>query len=136
RVEKIAEGVVGSVLIALGGYLALSAIRALIAQDHPEPTLVGTAVLVASIVVLPPLAVAKFRTAQQLKSGALRADSILTAIAALLAGIGAVSLGLSEALGLTWADNVGALIVAAIVIREGWGSVRAMRTSERVGIAE
>jgi len=136
RVERIAEGVVGSVLIALGGYLAISAIRALIAQDHPEPTLVGTAVLVASILVLPPLAVAKFRTAQELDSGALRADSILTAIAALLAGIGAVSLGLAQALGLLWADNVGALVVAAIVVREGWGSVRAIGTSERVGAAD
>jgi len=136
RVEKVAEGIVGSVLIALGGYLAISAVRALIAQDHPEPTLVGTAVLIASIVVLPPLAVAKFRTAQDLNSGALRADSILTGVAALLAAIGAVSLGLSETLGLTWADNVGALVVAAIVIREGWGSVRAMGASQRVGVAD
>jgi divalent metal cation (Fe/Co/Zn/Cd) transporter len=133
RVEKTAEAIVGAVLLLLGAYLAISAIRALSAHGHPEPTLLGTALLIASLLVLPPLAVAKYRTARKLNSGALRADSILTAIAALLAGIGAVSLGLSEGLGLTWADSVGALVVAAIVFREGWDSVRATRTPQPIG---
>lgn len=134
RVEKTAEGVVGAVLISLGAYLAASAIRALAAQEHPEPTLLGTAILIASLVILPPLAVAKYRTAQRLKSGALRADSILTAIAVLLAAIGLVSLGLSEGLGLTWADSAGALVVAAVVLREGLGSVRAMGQPREIGV--
>jgi divalent metal cation (Fe/Co/Zn/Cd) transporter len=134
RVEKTAEGVVGAVLIILGAYLAFSAIRALAAQEHPAPTLLGTAILIASIAILPPLALAKYRTAQRLESGALRADSILTAIAVLLAAIGLVSLGLSEVLGLTWADSAGALVVAAIVLREGWASVRAMRNPLEIGV--
>jgi divalent metal cation (Fe/Co/Zn/Cd) transporter len=132
RVERIAEGTVGTVLIVLGIYLAVSAIRALAAQSHPESTLAGTALLVGSIVILPPLALAKYRVAAKLRSGALRADSILTGIAALLAVIGFLGLALSEAFGFTWADAVGALIVAAIVLREGWGSVRAMRTPEPI----
>ena len=132
RVETIAEGVVGTVLLVLGAYLAVSALRALMTQAHPESTAAGTVLLIVSLVVLPPLALAKYRVAARLRSGALRADSILTAIAALLAGIGFVSLALSEAFGLTWADSVGALVVAVIVIREGWGSVRAMRTSEPI----
>jgi divalent metal cation (Fe/Co/Zn/Cd) transporter len=134
RVEKTAEGIVGVVLIILGAYLAVSAIRALTGQEHPEPTLLGTTILIASLVMLPPLAIAKYRTALRLESGALRADSILTAIAALLAAIGLVSLGLSEVLGLTWADSAGALVVAAIVLREGWGSVRAMRNPQEIGV--
>jgi divalent metal cation (Fe/Co/Zn/Cd) transporter len=133
RVEKIAESVVGAVLILLGAYLAISAIRALAAGEHPEPTLAGTALVIASLVLLPPLALAKYRVADELGSGALRADSILTGIAALLAAISATSLVLSEAFGLTWADSVGALVVAAVVVREGWGSVRAMRTTEEIG---
>jgi divalent metal cation (Fe/Co/Zn/Cd) transporter len=134
RVERIAEGIVGAVLISLGAYLAVSAIRALTAHEHPEPTLPGTAILIVSLVILPPLAVAKYRTARRLESGALRADSILTGIAALLAAIGLVSLGLSEVLGLTWADSAGALVVAAIVLREGLGSVRAMRNPQEIGV--
>jgi divalent metal cation (Fe/Co/Zn/Cd) transporter len=66
RVERIAEGIVGAVLISLGAYLAVSAIRALTAHEHPEPTLPGTAILIVSLVILPPLAVAKYRTARRL----------------------------------------------------------------------
>ena len=88
RVETIAEGVVGTVLLVLAPpYLAVSALRALMTQAHPEFTAAGTVLLIVSLVVLPPLALAKYRVAARLRSGALRADSILTAIAALLAGI-------------------------------------------------
>lgn len=132
RVETIAEAIVGLVLLVLAAYLGFSAVRALIQQAHPETTVIGTALLLISVVVLPPLALAKYRTARTLQSGALRADSLLTGIAALLALISLVGLGLSEALGLTWADAVGALVVTVILIREGWGSLQAMRRPERI----
>ena len=123
RVERAAERVVGLALIALALYLAASAVRALASQAHPEASTPGLALLLASIVVLPPLAVAKNRVARRLKSGALRADSILTSVAALLAVISLASLGASEALGLWWADAIAALVVGAIVLREGWRSL-------------
>ena len=50
--------------------------------------------LFVGITVLPPLAIAKYRTAQALDSVALRADSILTAVARVLAGIGLMAVGL------------------------------------------
>ena len=77
--------------------------------------------------LLPLLAAAKFRVAARLESGALRADSVLTAAAALLAVISLVSLAASSALGLWWADAVAALVVAAIVLREGWASLALSR---------
>jgi divalent metal cation (Fe/Co/Zn/Cd) transporter len=132
RVEKVAEGVVGAVLLVLAAYLVISALRALDSQAHPEPTLVGTVLLVLSLLVLPPLALAKYRVARKLESGALRADSLLTGIAALLALISLVGLGLSEALGLTWADALGALLVAVILMREGWGSLQATRKTQPI----
>ena len=123
RVERAAERVVGLALIALALYLAASAIRAIASQTHPEASPVGLALLIASVVVLPPLAVAKNRVARRLESGALRADSILTGVAAVLAAISLASLGASEALGLWWADAIAALVVGAIVLREGWRSL-------------
>jgi divalent metal cation (Fe/Co/Zn/Cd) transporter len=132
RVERIAEGIVGMTLIVLAAYLGLSAIRALVTASHPEPTVVGTALLVFSVVALPPLALAKNRVAQTLASGALRADSILTGVAALLALIGLVAVGMSQAFGVTWADAVGGLVGAAILIREGSGALRAARRADLV----
>jgi divalent metal cation (Fe/Co/Zn/Cd) transporter len=83
------------------------------------------ALLVASVIALPPLARAKYLVAKRPGSGALRLDSILTAVAALLAAISLASLAASDRLGLWWADAVAAIVVAAILAREGLASMRA-----------
>lgn len=127
RIEEVAERLVGGVLLILAAYLTASAVSALINASHPDPSLPRTVVLVVGIVVLPPLAIAKYRVAQALDSAALRADSVLTAVAGALAGIGLVALALSEFAHVTWGDAVGALIVAAIVAREGWSALRLFR---------
>lgn len=132
RVETLAEAILGVILLVLAAYLGFSAARALLEHAQPAPTLIGTALLVGSVAVFIPLAVAKYRVARALDSRALRADSLLTGFAAALAVVSLVSLGLSEAFGLAWADAIGALIVAAILAREGVSSVRAVRTPDRI----
>ena len=123
RVERAAERVVGMALIALALYLAFGAVRALAAGVHPEASPLGLALLLASVLVLAPLAIGKAGVAARLGSGALRADSILTAVAAVLAAVSLASLAASETLGLRWADAVAALVVGLIVVREGWSSL-------------
>ena len=130
RIERIAERAVGAVLLGVAAYLAVTAINALVNGTHPEASPVRTVLLLIAVVALPPLAIAKHRTARDLGSGALRADSILTAIAALLALIGLVSLVLDEVARVPWADAVGALVIAVIVAREGWAAVQAARTHQ------
>jgi len=127
RVERTAERVVGLALVAVAVYLALASVRSIAAGTHPDPSSSAVGLLLASIVVLPPLAIAKRRVAASLSSGALRADSILTAVAALLAAISLASLAAVQAFGLWWADAAAALIVAVVVVREGWVSLRASR---------
>lgn len=122
RVEEAAERVVGLALIALAVYLVAGSVRSLAMQAHPETSSLSVLLLLASAAVLPLLAIAKYWTARRLASGALRADSILTAAAALLAAISLASLAATDAFGLWWADAVAALIVAAILAREGWSS--------------
>jgi divalent metal cation (Fe/Co/Zn/Cd) transporter len=129
RIEQLAERIVGGVLLVLAAYLAISAVTAIFTGSHPDPSVPRTILLVVGVTVLPPLAIAKHRVAQALKSPALRADSILTAVAAVLAGIGLLALALSALAQITWADAVGALIVAAIVAREGWSAVQLFRSS-------
>jgi divalent metal cation (Fe/Co/Zn/Cd) transporter len=122
HVEHVAERVVGAALVALAFYLVVGSVRALAAQSHPEASALSVVLLSASVVALPPLALAKNRTARKLGSGALRADSLLTGVAALLALISLVSLAASSALGLWWADSIAGLVVATIILREGWSS--------------
>ena len=128
RIEAIAEVTVGVVMFSLAAFLGISAIGALASNAQPEPNDIRTVLLIVAIVVLPSLAIAKHRVARLLGSGALRADSILTAIAAVLALIGILSLALEELVHLTWGDAAGALIIAAIIAREGWSSVQVARS--------
>jgi divalent metal cation (Fe/Co/Zn/Cd) transporter len=125
RVEQRAERVIGWVLITLAVYLAAASLRSIAAGSHPEGSDAGLVLILASVIALPGLALAKRRVARRLGSGSLRADSVLTAVAAVLAGINLASLALSDLLGFWWADAVAALVVALILLREGWSSARA-----------
>jgi divalent metal cation (Fe/Co/Zn/Cd) transporter len=123
-VERRAEQVIGWVLMALAAYLAVASLQSLASATHPQASDVGLVLLVASVIVLPGLALAKNRVARRLGSGSLRADSVLTAVAALLAAISLASLALADLLGFWWADAIAALVVAAILLKEGWSSAR------------
>lgn len=125
RVERMAERLVGIALILLAVYLVAGSIRALATQSHPDGSFASVVLLVASVIVLPPLARAKYLVARRLRSGALRLDSILTAVAALLAAISLASFAASDRLGLWWADAVAAIVVAVILAREGLASMHA-----------
>lgn len=125
--ERLAEGAVGVALMALAVYLTLASIRSLAQHAEPESSNLSLALLIASVVVLPAIAVAKVRVAAALQSRALRADSILTGVAAALAAVSLASLAGSEALGLWWADAIAALGVAAVLAREGWLGLGAAR---------
>lgn len=131
-IERVAETIIGGVLLVLATYLAVSAVSAIAANAHPEVSPARLALLVIGVVVLPPLAFAKYRVARALGSGALRADSLLTGIAAVLALIGLVALALSELFHVSWGDAAGALVVAAVIAREGWASLRAVEKTERI----
>lgn len=131
RIEQVAERLIGLVLLVLAAYLAISAVSALANGTHPDPSLLRVILLFVGLAVLPPLAIAKHRTARALKSAALRADSILTAVAAVLALIGLAALGLSELAHVKWGDAIGALVVAGIVAREGWSAIGLFSPSAR-----
>lgn len=124
RAEEIAERVVSLVLLVLAVYLGINAVAALATGAHPERSDVGIAISLVSLAVLPPLAVAKRRVAAALDSGALRADSSLTGLAAVLAAVSLAGFVLTEALGIGGADAVGGLIVAAVMAREGLAPIR------------
>jgi divalent metal cation (Fe/Co/Zn/Cd) transporter len=124
EVERAAETAVGVVLVVLGVVLAVGSASALLRGAHAEATTVGLVISLTSAVLLPPLALAKRRIAERLGSRALRADAVLTGIAALIAAISLLGYVLTETLGIHAADPIGGLLVSGILIREGIGAVR------------
>jgi len=119
--ELRAGRVIGVVLILVGLFVGLSSAHALLTDSHPERTDVGIVIALASIAVLPPLAIWKRRIARRVDSLALRADSVLTAIAAALAAGALLGLVLSRSLDWWWVDPAIALVMVPILFREGLG---------------
>jgi divalent metal cation (Fe/Co/Zn/Cd) transporter len=122
--ELRAARLVGIALVIIGVALAVSGVRALATHHSPDRSAFGVGIAVASMVVLPPLALAKRRTAGRLASAALRADGLLTAVAAVLAVGALLGLVLDPAFGWWWADAVIALAMAGVLVREARSILR------------
>jgi divalent metal cation (Fe/Co/Zn/Cd) transporter len=118
RLEARAEVAIGLAMTAAAIYLGIQAGNALATSSHPESAGPGIVVSIASLVVLPWLARAKWRVAQELASNALRGDSLLTAASAALAATTLVALIANTKLGWWWADAVAALLIAAALLFE------------------
>ena len=129
RVEHAAERIVGGVLVVAAVVVAIGAIRALLTHGEAHKSAAHLFLMAASLLVLPPLAIAKRRVAHRLGSAALRNDALLTGAAALLALVALAATVLAETAGLWWADAVGTLVIAAVLAREGWASVGWSRSS-------
>jgi divalent metal cation (Fe/Co/Zn/Cd) transporter len=125
EVERWAHRAIGIALLAAGVYVGFEALRAL-AAGGPEPhrSLAAVVLAVASVLALPPLAYAKYRTAKLLRSRALRSDSVLTGVAALLAAFALVGILVARLFGIGWADAIAALLIALILLREARDALR------------
>lgn len=118
--EQRALRVISWLLVLAGLYVGVEAVRALASAAHAQSTRVGIVIAATSVLVLPGLAYRKRRLSRLLGSRALRADSFLTAVAAILAAITLIGVVLDRA------DAVAALVIALVLVIEG---VRGARES-------
>jgi divalent metal cation (Fe/Co/Zn/Cd) transporter len=119
RIERSAAQAVGLILLAIGVYLVVRAIGALVSRAHPDRSSIGLILTAASLLVLPVLARAKLRLSRLLGSRALRGDAVLSLAGAVLAFVTLASLALDAAFGWWWSDAIAALLIAALLLREG-----------------
>ena len=108
--------IVAMMVVAL--YVGFEAVRALMNGSHPESSAFGFGIAAVSLMVLPVLGVMKLRTADRLRSPALRGDGVLTLAAAALAAITLVALLANSLLDWWWADPAAALIIAVALAAE------------------
>jgi divalent metal cation (Fe/Co/Zn/Cd) transporter len=104
---------------ALAAYVTVEAARTLLGSGEPDPSPVGVALAMASLVVMPLLVVAKRRTGRALGSATVVADSTQTLLCTYLSAVLLVGLLLNATLGWSWADPLAALVIAAVAVREG-----------------
>lgn len=124
HVEVRAARGAGALLLALGAYLIIDALRQLATGDRPDASLVGVVLTALSLVVMPLLARAKLRAAAALGSRALRADAHETLVCAWLSLTTLAGLALNAAFGWWWADPLAALAMLPLIVREGLEALR------------
>ncbi len=122
--EQTAIKLVGISFLILAAYVAFDAVKSLLVHEPPETSLVGIGLAIASLIIMPLLARAKRRSAANLESRAMQADSRQTDLCAYLSAILLGGLALNALLGWWWADPVAALIMVPIIAREGFAGLR------------
>jgi len=120
RVEKKAMKFVAVTFFILGLYILVQSIRKLVLKEMPDPSLPGIFIALSSLVVMPALSVAKRKTGEQIRSGALIADSKETLACAFLSVALLVGLGANYLFGFWQADPIAGLIIVMFLFREGW----------------
>jgi divalent metal cation (Fe/Co/Zn/Cd) transporter len=119
RVERLALRVAAGAFSIIALYVLVRAVIAFAGSHRTSSSLFGVAEAAASLVVLPYLAVGKYRLSQTLRSRALRADSLLTVSGIALATIALAGLVAQRAFGWWWADPVAGLTIAIFLAWQG-----------------
>jgi divalent metal cation (Fe/Co/Zn/Cd) transporter len=130
QVERKALKLVGIGFILLAAYIAFESIKTLVLQESPERSIVGIAIAILSLIVMPWLAHQKRKAAGNLQSAALRADSRQTSLCAYLSAILLGGLVLNAFLGWWWADPIAGLAMIPIVVKEGSDALRGETCSD------
>jgi divalent metal cation (Fe/Co/Zn/Cd) transporter len=124
RAERISLRVVGFCFLALAAYVAIDSIHSLLNKSGPERSILGIAIGVASLFVMPLLARAKRNVGRAISSAAMIADSQQTQFCTYLSAILVAGLLLNAFLGWWWSDSLAALIMVPIIANEGIEAVR------------
>jgi 2-amino-4-hydroxy-6-hydroxymethyldihydropteridine diphosphokinase len=117
--ERASARIVAASLLALAVYILVGAVDTLRARAVAHPGFWGFVVAITSVGGMPLLYAAKQRAARALESEALHEDAVGNLTCGLMALILLAGLAAQRA-GLWWADPGAALLLGAVVLREGW----------------
>ncbi len=117
--EHLARRLIAASFFALAAYVTVESVRAVVAREQPDTSVVGIALAALSLAVMPLLSRWQRRTGRELGSGAVVADGTQTLLCTYLSGVLLVGLLANALLGWWWLDSVAALVIAAVAVREG-----------------
>ena len=120
RRERRTLKAVAVTFFLLAAYVTVEGIRDLTAGEAPDSSIVGLVLLATSLAVMPLLARAKRRVAEQLGGDPLiLADAAETRICVLLSVSTLLGLGLFALTGAGWLDPVAGFVIAVFAVHEG-----------------
>lgn len=110
---------VGVTFILLAVYVSGQAGWTLWARQAPEESVVGIVLALASLTLMPLVALGKLRAAKEIGSAALRAEAKETIACSYLSFALLVGLAANAAYGWWWADPAAALCMVPWLVKEG-----------------
>jgi len=122
RVKAIEHRVhrfVGATFLVLAAYIVLQSAWTLWNRNAPAESPVGIVLAAASLVIMPLVAWAKLRAADEIGSAALRAEAKETIACSYLSFTLLLGLGANAAVGWWWADPVAAVVMVPWLVMEG-----------------
>jgi cation diffusion facilitator family transporter len=119
RIERRAAVFVAITFLVLAAYVLFESVRKLITHEAAQPSLPGIIIAVASLVVMPLLAIAKQRVGKRIGSKALIADSRETIACAALSLALLIGLGSNQLFRFWPADPIVGLVIVVFLVREG-----------------
>ncbi len=117
--EKRALRLIAWSFFALAAYVLVDSAVALLRGATPEPSMLGIAVALTSLVVMPTLSMTQRRTGRALASAAVVADSKQTLLCTYLSLVLLTGLLLNAQLGWWWADPLVGLAIVGLALHEG-----------------
>ncbi len=119
KAERRALKLVGYTFFVLGAYVLYEGISQLFEHEAPDKSLFGIVVAVLSLIIMPALMRAKYKTGKQLGSKSLIADSKQTFACIIMSGTLLLGVGLNYLFGIWWADPLASIFIALLLFHEG-----------------
>jgi len=117
--ETRAQKLVAIQFFFLAPYAAVESIRSLAGGEHADVSWLGIGLAIGSVIVMPVLAVAKQRIAEQIGSAATKGEGRQNMLCAYLAAALLVGLLGNALFGAWWLDPVVGLLIAGLAVKEG-----------------
>ena len=135
RREKLAIRLVGWTFFLLAAYVLYESLEKLAFQEAPAKSLLGIFIALASLVFMPLLYALKLRVSSDLGSMSLKADAKQNLACAFLSLALLVGLGLNYVAGWWQADPVIGLIIAVVLGREGYETLKEEKLCSCCGVS-
>lgn len=127
RAEHRVHRFVGVTFLALALYVLGQAAWMLWQHEPPQESFLGILLAIASLIVIPLVALGKLRAATAIGSIALRAEAKETIACSYLSFTLLLGLGANAVAGWWWADPIAALCIVPWLVKEGVEGVKSER---------
>ncbi len=123
KVERRATKLIAYTFFILGAYILYESVKKLYLHEPSEPSLLGIIIAIVSIIVMPVLFYAKYKTGKSIGSRSLVADSKETLACVFLSAALLIGLGLNYLYSLWQADPIVGLIIVILLVKEGYSTL-------------